>query len=62
MITENLSEMLCDLGFVFTQPEFCTKGSFYVVLDCYPYIAECDHDVIEFKTFQEFSQFYEKYK
>jgi len=62
MTQSKLTEKLKKLGFHFTQSEFCTKGTFYVCLDCYPYLIESGkHKSLWFKTWKEFISFYRHY-
>ncbi len=51
------------LGFRFTQPEFCTKDSFLVILDCYPYLIESGKNKsLFFTTWYELIKFYSEHK
>ena len=51
-----------ELGFVFPQGVFCTKGDMWICFDVYPYIAAYKKVIIiEFKKWDEFMSFYQKY-
>lgn len=57
---KEICDKLVDLGFVFPQGEFAMKGTWAVVMDCYPYLAESGRNSsIFFTTWDEFIKFYE---
>ena len=61
MTEKTLTDKLKKLGFKFTQSEFCTKDSFMVVLDCYPYLIESGKNkALFFTSWNELIEFYNK--
>ena len=59
MKPHTLRKKLEKLGFVFTQPEYCTQGNFFVYIDTRPYLANCSNvRHILFNTFNRFLEFY----
>lgn len=63
MTRYTLTNKLKKIGFKFTQPEFCTKDKFVIVLDCYPYLIESGKNKSLFFTkWHELIKFYSEHK
>ena len=61
MESENLKleRKFKELGFVFPQPEFCIKGEWQVIVDCYPHLVETGRNKgYWFDTWDEFMEIY----